>query len=484
LLTQAYQSTGNVIDQPALANNPQNITLDPEFEQLNPGVPQQLDVDAAAELISLSGDSDVIEALTTYINDDPAARSWLDGESSGEPNACNSSGQYEPGATDACPAMTVNPGYKGVQLPVDQWPLLAAPDSPKFYDSTWMQENDPCLGSSYPPGIPYLNQVASPMATLEDIAEDMQFDEPNSEVNCDQYNGSTTGEKLVADPREEAGNYFMLGITPLADDYIYGLQSALLETTPGNFVGPTTAALQATAALLQPDTSTGTWPIPYSDFESAAGQSAYPGSMVVYAAVPTEGLPSGDAADIAEVLQFAATTGQQQGTGVGQLPPGYLPLTASNGLGTLAAYTEAAVPDIIAQDGQVPPLVPSPSVTQTTTPPPSTPTAKAVPTAATPTTLPSYDVPDTEYPSNVGEGTYEGGTSGSETTSVATPKASEAAKLSPRPVVVPLIPIQATAERLQDWLGFLGAFNMLGFCLFGLVCAPVALVVGRRRGKW
>ena len=45
---------------------------------------------------------------------------------------------------------------------------------------------------------------------------------------------------------------------------------------------------------------------------------------------------------------------------MGQLPPGYLPLTTANGLGGLAAYTLAAAADVAAQNGQVPPLT-SPS---------------------------------------------------------------------------------------------------------------------------
>ena len=78
--------------------------------------------------------------------------------------------------------------------------------------------------------------------------------------------------------------------------------------------------------------------------------------MVVYAAIPTSGLPAADATDYAALLTFAAGPGQTPGSGVGQLPPGYLPLTAADGLGGLAAYTLAAATDVAAQNGQVPAL--------------------------------------------------------------------------------------------------------------------------------
>ncbi len=462
LLTESYPDTSEYAGfNAAIGKNPQNITQDPEFEQLNPGVPIQFDVDAAAELVSLSSDSDVIEALTTYINDDPAARAWLNGDSSGEPAACDSSGQFAVGATGACPAMVVNPAYKGIQLPVDQWPLLAPLDLQSFYN-LYNQPGETCL---YDSPVPYLDAVASPLDTLESISEDLQFAEPNSEVICSTINGSTTGQKLVADPRQAAGQYFMLGITPLADNYPYALQPALLQTTPGNFVGPTTAALQSTASLLKPDAQTGTWPIPYNDFETAAGQNAYPGSMVVYAAVPTKGLPKADAADIGQVLQFAATTGQQQGTGPGQLPPGYLPLTAADGLGSLAAYTEAAAADVTAQNGETPGQATDAS---------SSSNGSATSTGAT--------NPDTSEP-QFGDGLFDNGQSIASTNSSGLPVTSATSHPKVHVVAVVQSPFQVSAARLRGWLDFIG-FNGLLICLFGLVALPALLVAGRRRGKW
>jgi hypothetical protein len=56
---------------------------------------------------------------------------------------------------------------------------------------------------------------------------------------------------------------------------------------------------------------------------------AYPLTMVIYAMVPTSGLPHAKAAAIARFLDFAAGAGQTPGVQPGQLPPGYLPLPAS-----------------------------------------------------------------------------------------------------------------------------------------------------------
>jgi hypothetical protein len=82
--------------------------------------------------------------------------------------------------------------------------------------------------------------------------------------------------------------------------------------------------------------------------------------MVVYDQVPTTGLSATDAAQHAQFLRFAAGAGQVPGTGNGQLPAGYLPLTAANGLGPLADYTNQAADAVQAQAGAVPPVVATP----------------------------------------------------------------------------------------------------------------------------
>jgi hypothetical protein len=477
-LTQAAASTGGQVDLPALASNPYNITQDPDFEQLNPGVPVLgPSNNGAAELMSLSSDSDVIEALTTYISDDPSARAWLDGKSSGEPNACNGAGKYQAGATGACPAMTVNPAYKGIQLPVDQWPLLTGPDLPGFYTGTYLKNFNPCLASSYPPGVAYLNQVASPVSTLEGISQNMQFDQPNSEVTCQQINGSTVGEKLVADPRQGAGNYFTLGVTPLADNAVYGLQAAELQTSPGTFVGPTTAAMQATASLLQPDASTGTWPIPYSQFETSAGQGAYPGTMIVYAAVPTSGLSSSDAADLGEFLKFAATTGQQQGTGVGQLPAGYLPLTQSNGLASLSSYTADAAADVTAQNSQVPALPGSSSSASGSNSGTSGGSAGSAGSGtAGGNSFANSAFPFDRFLSNTPFG-INGSLSGADASKGGADGSGDESIMS-------LLPLVLTADDIQGWVTGIGGMLTLFLCLVGLVFLPLGLMMGRRRGHW
>jgi hypothetical protein len=161
-------------------------------------------------------------------------------------------------------------------------------------------------------------------------------------------------------------------VVSLADARRYGLTTAALQTksmqdpttkfTDGNgrtFVLPTEAALGSAASLLERDESSGTWALPYDALPKNA--SAYPGFMLVYADVPTSGLNAADANAYSQMLSYIAGAGQVSGPGVGQLPAGYLPLTAANGLGALAAYTRLAAVDVARQGaaapaGAVPPV--------------------------------------------------------------------------------------------------------------------------------
>jgi hypothetical protein len=73
--------------------------------------------------------------------------------------------------------------------------------------------------------------------------------------------------------------------------------------------------------------------------------------MLMSVDVPTNGLPKIDAQRYAQFLRFVAVQGQSPGLSNGQLPPGFLPMTAANGLASLARYTQAAASAVAAQAG-------------------------------------------------------------------------------------------------------------------------------------
>jgi hypothetical protein len=457
LLTESYPGTATVRQEdPALAHNPLDITEDPQFMALNPGIPEfeasgSLS-EAASELIAMSSDSDVIEALTTYINDDPVARAWLNG-------------------TPDQWGMVVNPAYQGIALPVDQWPLLSTFEPTYDVDTGSLTE---CL---FTDPVPYLPLIAAPLASLEDISEAIQYDLPNSTTRCVQpITGSPIGEEMTTQGRQAPGHHFMIGITPLADSQRYLLQTAALETTTGTYVAPSSTSLKAATSLLTPDPTTGTWPIPYNTFQTAAGASAYPGTMIVYAAIPTTGLPTTDAKDYATLLRFAATTGQTPGPGVGQLPPGYLPLTAADGLSALADYTLAAATDVAAQNGQVPALVPAP--------PSGSSSSKGTSSAPSTVVSPPVSASGSAEPFG-GLGLNQDGQPLRELSILSAPSVSGKTKAHKKGgrTVFKLVQLSPTAD-VSLWVSGLPVILFLGLALLGILTVPAMYRAGRRRGRW
>lgn len=291
-----------------IANNPSNITLDPEFIALNPGLSSTVNTEAASELIGLSISSDVTTALTSYINDDPEARNWLNGE----PDPWG---------------MRVNAYYRNLVLPVDTLPLLD-PHIPSVFAGN--PGLNPCLTDS---PVPYLPLIEAPMSTLYQIAQSIQFAVPNSTTTCNIFGQVGTGaEDLVSAGKQSVGHRFMIGITSLSGAARYGLDTAALQTSATasaqtgqftnasgrTFVAPTTASLKSAADLLTQD-SAGVWPIPYSTIRTGSSSSgvayastAYPGTIVVYADIPAQGLPAQHALDYATMLKFIAGPGQTQ----------------------------------------------------------------------------------------------------------------------------------------------------------------------------
>jgi len=114
------------------------------------------------------------------------------------------------------------------------------------------------------------------------------------------------------------------------------------------FAGPTPTAMTAAMAFASQDQKTGVFSLDYAHLSP----NAYPGTVPVYAAVATSGLDHATAADYANFLTYAVGAARPPATGLGQLPPGYAPLTGA--LDPLAQFTLQAAKAVAAQNGQVP----------------------------------------------------------------------------------------------------------------------------------
>lgn len=359
LMTQSYLGSDLGRGHPGMADNPLALMSDPEFVELNPGLSQNAQ-EAGASLLSLANESDVIEQLTAYIAEDRDAMAFVDGKA-------------DPWG------MRVNPSYKKISLPREEWPLLDE-FVPKT-ENTCRQQN---------PG-PYFSQLAAPVTTMRKIAEALLDAWPNVQTRCD-YDASTNLYKLGRIDRQSYGSRFMLGLVSLGDAARFGLRVAGLETKPGKFVEPTDGSLAA--ALRLAERKAAREPLELDQADVARSATAYPGTMVVYTAARLRNLPQEDADKVAQFIRISTTEGQRTGTGNGQLPAGFLPIKKS---GVTAALFDSAqdVAEAV-EEQKAAPVEPTDTPTTDTggggttdpvTPsaPPSAVAPSASPTAAVPT---------------------------------------------------------------------------------------------------
>jgi hypothetical protein len=292
LLTQSYLGSDLGRGHPGIGNNPLSLLSDPEFAKLNPGLSHN-DTEAAATLLSLSIQSDVIHQLTDYIAHDKQAMAFVDGK----PDPWG---------------MRVNPAYRGTKLPTAEWPLL----------DTYVPKTENQCRRTHPSV--YFNQLAAPVSNLSTIGQALLDAWPEIQTRCD-FDVPTQLYKLGRIDPQSYGSRFMLGVVSLGDAARYGLRSAALQTTPGKYVGPSTSSLAAAVKLATQAKTYQPFTMDMGDMVKAG--NAYPGSMIVYTAARLRNLDRADAAKVAQFIRVSSTQGQVPGSGNGELPEGFLPIT-------------------------------------------------------------------------------------------------------------------------------------------------------------
>lgn len=314
LLTQSYLGSDLGRGHPGIGDNPLSMLTDPEFIALNPGL-SRTDQEAAATLLSLSNSSDVIQQLTDWIAHDEDAMAFVGGK-----------------ADDW--GMRVNPAYEDLELPRADIPLLDeyVPETA----NTCRQQN---------PGV-YFNQLAAPVTTMRKIAEAVLDGWPNVQTRC-EFDTATGLFKIGRIDRQSFGSRFMLGLVSLGDAERYGLRLASLEASPGDFVAPTGPSLAAAVGLMQQDQVRTPFVLDQAQVRRSA--RAYPGTMVVYTAARTGNLDQASADQVAQFIRISTTEGQRPGSGNGQLPGGFLPISRTGVTAPLFASAQQAAAAVQAQ---------------------------------------------------------------------------------------------------------------------------------------
>ena len=326
LITDSYPGPTNLISEPVIDGNPGTIWTDPEFLAINPGFTIANNIYTGMNMIMPAGGDqwDAIWSMTSYINADPEARAWLNG------------------TPDAYSGMIVNPVYRGMTLPE-----LATAMLDTYTEPTTNGLVGACEKVSPTPDQLLYEQISN---GLIDAAQNWMLNRQSPATAFCSTDQITQWSKYIP---QGVGSRALLALTsvPVAGEYglpVANLQVHKLAGGQRLFAAPTATNMAAALAYATEDTATGVLSLDYPHLAA----NAYPGTMPVYAVVPTHGLTATEAKDYAGFLTFAATTGQVPGTGNGNLPAGYSPLTGA--LSALSAYTLKVATDVAKQDGAVP----------------------------------------------------------------------------------------------------------------------------------
>lgn len=373
LLTQSYTGSELGRQHPGMATNPASMNIDPEFRALNPGL-DTTPREAGAALLSLSESSDVIKSLTSYIANNPEAMAFVNG------------------AADPW-GMVVNPSYKGIKLPLAEFPLL---------DSFIPTTLDPCRQQN---PAPYFTQLAAPVTSFRKVAEAVLDGWPNVQTKCERSSAADPYKTGRAD-RPGVGTRFMLGVVSLGDAARFGLRTAALQTSSSvaptaaidssagrTFVGPTDSSLSLAAATAKRGSTSKAFDL--SQARLAKNPEAYPGTMIVYTAAKTRGLEKAEAKKIASFVRISTREGQVPGSGNGKLPEGYVSITKTGPTAALYAQAQKVATLIEKQTPAAEEKAKAPTAAPAATPaaaPVAAPAAPEAPAAVAPTVAPTEEI--------------------------------------------------------------------------------------------
>jgi hypothetical protein len=289
------------------AGNPLNISYDTQFQRLNPdSAIWNFPLTVSLAPLLTEDHSALNQQIWQFIQADSAASAWLD---KGTPDLPTFD------TTDA------DPDYTALKLGTPP----AIDSFPRAYSACLNAGQDTSVSPPKPITrcsldlLPYVNDYDQAAANILSAYNPVITNWNSEDIAPDGTNGWWD-----KNPPEPIGGRWIWGISDTPDLAAYGLTDAQLCSNSGtNCVGPSAASLTTALDSAKPD-SAGLLQVN----PASPGAGGYPLTQVVYAAVATN-QSAANLSDDADLIAYAAGGGQTPGVAPGELPPGYLPLSAS-----------------------------------------------------------------------------------------------------------------------------------------------------------
>lgn len=281
LLTQSYKSDtpgdGKGVGATVPSTNPDSLLQDQDFLQLNPDFKYFYPTQIPDGLIVPFGDSDAANKIWAWLQADPQAKSFLEG--------------------NQVDGATINGAYKGLDLGSS-----TVNSFPKNDQSTYRTGDWPAPGYGTLDMRPYATDFAD--GAFKTVTAN-SGKKTNWDITLTPPQATSVGAQVP-------GTRFEMALTTTEAASLYGLPTAALVTSPAD----TSAGVSATATTMA---------------QGLAGiAGGYPLTMRTYAAVNVCTTALSDLTADAKFLDYAAGSGQISGTRLGQLPLGYVPLTSAD----------------------------------------------------------------------------------------------------------------------------------------------------------
>ena len=342
LLTQSYsftvpQSTSTPAQSIAHLSDKARTynywTEDPDFRRANPTNWQSFEQQTPSIVLPGPAAADGIKQVWRWILADRDAVAFLNGEA--DPDGMKINPYYRPKTSantipwyyDGSMGYLATPTTREVgQVTIDGAPLQISTTLldtfPKDDGSLLPFELSQANGTSRYDSI----QFAPYAIDFLSAARQTFRGDANSRVlwDANRVNDAGTRGAYVSTGLQDAGSRFMISITDSANAARYGLTTASLTPANGTTAVQSTPATMSAALTSLTPTSLAT--VLQVDPAKVVG-NAYPLTMVTYAAVNLTKSTVGSRATMSKMLKQVTTTGQVQGTALGDLPVGYVPLT-------------------------------------------------------------------------------------------------------------------------------------------------------------
>ncbi|MFC4245224.1 hypothetical protein ACFOYW_17785 [Gryllotalpicola reticulitermitis] len=344
---------------------------DPEFRALNPGFNYTLpshasgSFDDRGSLIVTSTASDPVVALWQWILADPAALAFLNGcpdddsVLNGSPTVINpyfstesyaqcasqagalkktaqaeiaeTQSQYQKYArADAANLASFNPP-SSFSYTYNYSPVTYSADDPQFPLPSWY-ELPPAGAPSASQSLDTSANIHEEEPSLAQVEADVTAGAPPSLAQwCDEAAGNTSctsGAGTNGEWAKQPASIYnpVMGLTDSPAAAQFQTVTAELCDDNANCVGANSTSLQKAASVFQ---STSTPGVKATLTTPDEANGAYPLTLPVYAEINTNCLATADASAYASLLSYIAGAGNTPGLAVGELPPGYAPLSSS-----------------------------------------------------------------------------------------------------------------------------------------------------------